>query len=41
MALSENWTTTEYNNQSDVANFWTIAEVATGFNNSLYAFGGM
>jgi len=27
--LSADWTTTEYNNQSDVAGFWTIAEAAT------------
>lgn len=28
-ALSADWITTEYNNQSDVAGFWTIAEVST------------
>jgi hypothetical protein len=27
---SDNWITTEYNNQSDVATFWTIAEVGGG-----------
>jgi len=28
-ALSDNWITTEYNNQSDVTGFWTIAEITS------------
>lgn len=37
--LSDDWELTEYNNQSDVAGFWTIAE-AGGVNNVLFFFGG-
>ena len=41
--LSANWITTEYNNQSDVATFWTIAEEGGGgaTNNAMFFGGGI
>jgi len=36
------WITTEYNNQDDVANFWTLAEAeGSTVKNPLFSFGGM
>jgi hypothetical protein len=44
LVLSADWITTEYNNQSDVATFWTIAEEGGGggaANNATFFGGGM
>lgn len=41
IARSSDWITTEYENQNDPANFWTIAEVTEKTRNPIFGFGGM